>query len=82
MSRRTRQKYVAVNADEILGLLTGKYVMELPDDAEIVYVRSGVMFNMVEFLVRSEQYAELETGSMIPTETQCLIRTKEEGAAK
>lgn len=70
MSKRSQKMWVGVDCvgGALLGLLTGKARMKLPKDAEIVHVRCGEMFNIAEFLVRSEEYPELETGMRIPIE--------------
>lgn len=75
MSLRRKQMWIGVSQNEIHGLLTGKFKMDLPEDAEIVHVRSGGHMDLVEFLVRSETYPELEMGMRIPTETRNLIST-------
>lgn len=70
MLKRRKQKYIGVDYanDTLIGLLTGKCRIELPKDAEILHVRAGEMFSIAEFLVRSKEYAELETGAVMPTE--------------
>lgn len=70
MSKRNKEKYIGVDyvRGDLLDLLTGKARLVLPEDVEIVHTRSGTLFNVAEFLVRSEEYAELETGYVIPIE--------------
>ena len=79
MSIKGKQKYVGVDyvSDSLIGLLTGKLKMKLPKDAEIVHVRFGEHFNIAEFLVRSEEYPELETGMEIPMERAVIETNKE-----